>query len=86
MKEPEWKQAFVEKLNAKVRNSAICKECGHTGVQLAPDIVTPMTFTPGGVSIGGSSYPQAMIVCSNCGHTRYFNLVALGVDIAGAKK
>lgn len=85
-KESDWKEAFVKKINEKVSNSGICKECGKSQTQLAPDVVTPMISTGGGVSIGGNSYPQAMVVCANCGHTRYFNLVALGIDVPGAKK
>ena len=47
-------------------------------VQLAAHLVTPVvTSKEGGVQIGGSTYPQAMLLCLNCGFTRYFNTMIL---------
>lgn len=66
-------------LNSKVANAAMCTCCGKPGMQLAPHYVTPTVVQPNGsFFMGGTTYPQIMLVCTNCGFTRYHNAVALG--------
>lgn len=51
-----------------------CEVCGKQDWVVMGDLVTPMIYLSGqGVSIGGSSYPQFMTICKNCGNTKYFN-------------
>ena len=74
-----WQAALVKALNDKLPDAGKCVRCGDISVTIADEMVTPVRWKDGGVTIGGSSYPQAMIVCRNCGHTSYFNLMVLGV-------
>lgn len=75
----DWKQRLVDSIKkVGVRDSGTCKRCGQQRMTIAPDIVSSIVWR-GGVVIGETAYPQAMIVCTNCGFTDYYNLVALGV-------
>ncbi len=56
-----------------------CPICGDTQWQVAPHIVTPIILGLGNnVQLGGPAYPQAMLI-SPCGHTRYVNILMLGL-------
>lgn len=59
--------------------SGNCHACGgQSTVQLAAHLVTPIATTPtGGIQLQAANYPQAMLLCQNCGHTTYFNYVIL---------
>lgn len=76
---PEQKQKIVDWL--KHRNAPrACSVCGANDWNLAAHLVVPSTWMPdGGISLGGVSYPQAMLLCKNCSHTIYFNAVIMGV-------
>ena len=74
-----WKEQFVAFVNTKVPNSGVCKECGEKNIVVSDDIVTVPLFTSGGIALGGPAYPQAMLICTNCGNTRFFNVVVSGV-------
>ena len=75
----DWRQRFITKVNEKIPGSGVCPRCAQQKMVVAENIVTPVTWVNGALSIGGASYPQGMLICSNCGHTSYFNLVVLGV-------
>lgn len=83
-----WYVATVEKLNAKIPDITTCTQCSSKEVEAAEDIVTPRNFvTKEGKVVGyGLDYPQIMVICRNCGHTRYFNLIALDIDFPGRIK
>lgn len=68
-----WKERFVSFINEKVPNSGICKECGQKAIVVSDDLVTTPVFQNGGIMLGGPTYPQVMLVCTNCGFTRFFN-------------
>lgn len=53
----EKQKKALDKLNEKWRNK-ICEVCGAGSWTLAEDLVMPMPFTGGGLTIGGPSYPQ----------------------------
>ncbi len=76
-----WKERFAKLVNKRVPNAGVCIRCGSASKLAVGDhLVSPPTWNKdGGLVIGGPSYPQAMLICSNCGHTSYFNLVALGI-------
>ena len=71
--------AVLQLINAKVPSPPDCPSCGKVGtVQLAANLVTPIGTSPiGGVQLQGSAYPQAMLMCTFCGFTRYYNLLLL---------
>ena len=51
-----------------------CEFCAGGGWTVSPDLVAPVVFT-GGYVLGGDAYPQFMMMCNNCGNTKYFNAV-----------
>ncbi|WP_262694466.1 hypothetical protein [Kordiimonas aquimaris] len=73
------KQKIADFLNKRAPNGGICKECGSNKMSIADHIVQPIIANEGGLTIGGPSYPQVMVVCNNCGSTRYFNAVVMGL-------
>lgn len=76
----ETREKIIAALNQRFPNSALCTCCGKSGLGLANHFVTPTIIQPGGgVMLGGMSYPQIMLICTNCGFTRHHNAVVLGV-------
>lgn len=67
---------------AKWKGEKKCPICLANEWTIAPNCVTPMRLKglSGSIMIGGgSTYPTAMLVCTNCGYTLNFNLVAIGI-------
>jgi hypothetical protein len=54
-------------------NDKSCEICGKKEWHIPPDVVTPVIYQ-GGFAIG-QAYPQFMLICKNCGNTKYFNAV-----------
>lgn len=73
----DWRDRFTEILLRKAPGAGKCARCGNN-LTLADDAITPAIWN-GAAVIGGYTYPQAMLVCENCGDTSYFNLVTLGI-------
>lgn len=72
--------SYVQRLvHQKVPQSGNCSVCGGLGtVVLSQHLVTPVvTSNWGGVQLAAQQYPQAMLMCTNCGHTTYYNYVIL---------
>lgn len=76
-----WRHQLLAKLNTTVPNVGQCKECLKQDISVSSQAVTSIRLNNGGLDFGGTVYPQAMLVCRNCGHTRYFNLIALGLPL-----
>jgi len=66
-----------DKWPAKHRDCEICKKQDWN---ISQHIVAPPTFTEtSSLSVGGFTYPQFMLLCNNCGNTKYFNAVISGI-------
>ncbi len=60
--------------------------CGVSRWGIGDHLVFPNTYFPGGgLTVGGVTYPQAMLICGNCAFTAYFNAVVIGL-IQGDKQ
>ena len=55
-----------------------CEICGSESWTLAQDITVPLVFE-GSIKFGGATYPQISVICNNCGNTKNFNAVMMGV-------
>lgn len=55
-----------------------CEICGSKKWSISTDFTTPVVFD-GGLQIGGASYPTVSLICENCGNTKYFNAVKMGL-------
>ena len=66
-------------LNTWVPNASSCTVCGGVQtVSLSMHLVTPVvTSVYGGIQLAAQQYPQAMLICSDCGNTTYYNYIVL---------
>ena len=58
-----------------------CASCGESTFTVVDQFVfSPVFKVDDGLLISGiGGYPQAMVVCNNCGDTRYFNISVMGI-------
>jgi len=73
------KQQVINWLQTKKPTGFQCSVCGVAMWSVGDHIVTAMVNEGGGLSVGGPSYPNAFLICNNCGHTVYFNAVMMGL-------
>ena len=59
-----------------------CEICGDNKWTLANDLVMPLPFTGGGLMVGGTNYPHTLVLCNNCGNSKFFNAVIMGLVIS----
>ncbi|EEZ95964.1 hypothetical protein [Legionella longbeachae] len=55
-----------------------CEICQTSQWELANFIVAAPRFE-GGIIIGGPIAPHVMVMCKNCGNTKFFNAVIMGL-------
>ena len=79
---PELKKADVDAIKRWVEEKApgaiVCTVCGENSWLVGEHLVAPPIHAQG-LLLGGTSYPQAMLICVNCAHTVYFNAVIMGL-------
>lgn len=77
--EENWRELAAAKLNQLIPNAGNCLACGSVGtVGIQEHLVTPIVMdASGGVMLGGTTYPHAMLTCSKCGNSRLFNYIIL---------
>lgn len=78
---PEMRKKAIDWLEARWnKNNRNCDFCGSNSWVLSQDIVTNLLINAdGNISLGGQTYPQIMLICKNCGNTKYFNAVIMGL-------
>lgn len=69
-----WQEITVDLINEKVPSARYCPVCG--GKRMLDDVVVSPPAKRGKES---PWYPQAALVCNDCGYTTYHNLVVLGL-------
>ncbi len=64
-----------EIIGRKIPNPGNCTVCGGLGtVMLSGHLVTPIVTSEfGGLQLSAQQYPQAMLLCSNCGKVTYYS-------------
>jgi hypothetical protein len=73
------KQMAINWVNQRAPNLR-CPSCQQNNFVIADHLVTPNVITLGGtVSLGGSTYPQFLVTCNNCGHILYYSAVLAGI-------
>lgn len=55
-----------------------CEVCGNNSWHIGHHLVTPLTYKKG-INIGGIAYPFFIVGCSNCGNTKFFNALQMGL-------
>jgi hypothetical protein len=79
----EQRDDIQQRISAKWVGKPECPVCLTKNWALASHALSAVTLNPqgGGMNIGSQTYPQAQLVCTNCGYTLHFNLPVLGVDL-----
>ena len=77
----EKQQKALKWLNEKwSKEKRKCEICLQDNWNISQDIVAPPIFTnSSSFMLGGVTYPQFMILCNNCGNTKYINAVIAGL-------
>lgn len=72
--------AAIKQLGEHNPNLA-CELCKKGQWMVAPHLVAcvPVNATTLHIVLGGSIYPQCLLICKHCGNTKYINAFALGV-------
>jgi transcription elongation factor Elf1 len=77
------KEKIIEHVKAKQSlrfgHRFACPVCGAQSFTIGDHLVTPVVINATGVGLLGPSYPQAVLVCTDCGNTFYINVAALGL-------
>lgn len=61
-----------------------CDSCGETAWTIGDHLLSANIQVPGvGLSIGGPTYPQVLLVCRNCFNTRSYMAVPMGISGPG---
>ena len=47
-----------------------CPSCGHSSWDLANQLLNLIVYVPTGMTLGGPTYPQLVLVCTNCAYSR----------------
>lgn len=77
---PEQGKKITEWLDGNANGPQPCPVCGSQNWIIADDLVTPARISlEGAMQIGGTMYPQVMVVCGQCAYTRFFNAALMGV-------
>lgn len=54
----------------------ICDICGSTQWTIGEEMVTTIVVSKAKIiNLNGNTYPNFVIICNNCGNTKYFNAV-----------
>lgn len=63
-----------------LKKDRACEVCKNTHWQLAEDLIMPLPFIGGGLTVGGNSYPSVLLICNNCGNSKFFNAVIMKIE------
>jgi hypothetical protein len=56
-----------------------CEICGKSQWTFAPELVMPLPYVGGNISIGGPAFPHILLTCNTCGNAKFFNAVLMGI-------
>jgi len=73
----EKRDLAFSKINEKWKFNPHCECCGAQAWTLPADITTSVIYEKG--IMLGKAYPQIQVICSNCGNTKFFNAMILGI-------
>lgn len=73
------KDAAVAFINERWAGDKACPVCLTAKWSLSDHTVTPLNVTGNVIHGSGVTYPMVMAVCTNCGNTRFFNAVLMGI-------
>lgn len=76
------KDDFINKLNEIWPRPQECEICGKDVWEIGSYLTTPLPVSKSDdVIIGGNIHPLLQVICMNCGNTKFFNALVLGVKL-----
>lgn len=63
----------------------VCDICGNMNWNLFQSMIVPMNFENGRI-VDGKVMPQVAVVCANCGNTKFFSAVLVGILNPGSEE
>jgi len=75
---PEQRQQLVTWLDLRW-GAAACPFHGTTKWQVGDSLIGTTGFSPGGLRLGGPTYPLIAVTCLTCGYTVLVNALVAGV-------
>lgn len=66
-------EQFNKLVSEKWAGKKRCFFCEQDQWTLIPEVVQIKPCYRGGALLGGPVYPHVLLVCTNCGHTHFFN-------------
>lgn len=77
---PEQQQVIIDALGRVQRGTFVCP-VSKDGFWTVEPYFTQLNATenPMGITIGGTGYPNVILICNTCGYTALFNLYRLGL-------
>lgn len=78
----QQKQKAIDWINRRAPALA-CPSCKQQNFAIADHLVSANVFTPdGGLMLGGATYPQFLVTCTNCGHVLHYSAVMAGLTMS----
>jgi hypothetical protein len=74
----EKQQRILKRLQERGVDLSPCKECACEDYRLAEGLVRPMLSDDSDKLFAQSTLPLAAVMCTRCGHTRFFAVGPLG--------
>jgi RNase P subunit RPR2 len=74
----EQSRIILEKVQEKIINYS-CSLCGNKNASVESYIVNLPIANDFSVRLGGQISPMVPLVCTNCGHTSFLNIMTLGL-------
>lgn len=61
-----------------LKSNRKCEICSSEEWSISEELIAPPILNHS-VMLGGTTYPQFMIICNKCGNTKYINAVISGI-------
>lgn len=81
----EEKAKVISWLEERGYGRAPCPACGKDDWRIADHLLSGITYHGGGLMLGGPSYPQVLVFCTNCYYTRNFLAIPMGLTSRNKK-
>ena len=78
----QTRKLAYDAITEKWTQPEVCPVCGTNQWSIG-DLVEHRLFSGGGLKVGGPVFVYVPVSCNNCGNTRFFNAIQLGLVPGG---
>ena len=75
----DQKEKAANFINERWKGAKNCPVCDNKEWTLAEHTVTSLVIRGNDIQGSGTTYPMVMAICTNCGDTRFFSAVRMGI-------